>query len=470
MNRPTRPGLTNDRDVRQLASTALLRLFDSLYEGAVVVDRAGRITWINDKYKALLGWNGAEPVEGRAVEEVIPNSRLRHVMDSGRAELLDVFAIGARQVVVSRIPLQDEAGAVIGALGVILYDRLQALKPIVSKFQQLQADLASARRELAETRQAKYRFSQIVGLSVRMRDVKEQGRRAAERDATVLLLGETGTGKELMAHAIHGASRRAEKPLVSLNAAAIPETLLEAELFGVEPGAYTGAGAKPRPGKFQLADGGSLFLDEVGDMPLMLQAKLLRVLQEGEVEAIAATSRDLKAMVDAGAFRADLYYRLNVLPIRLPPLRERAEDLPALCEALLEQIAEKAGEPVKSVSAAGLTRLGAYHWPGNVRELGNTLQLAAARHDMRQFGPEHFDDLPMTAPVAAVVAPVAGDVRPLRDAVAAAEKAEIVRALAAAHGVKLNAAKLLAISRAQLYEKLAAHGLLSEHPDRKEAV
>ena len=310
----------------------------------------------------------------------------------------------------------------------------------------------------------------------------DQARRAAERDATVLLLGETGTGKELMAHAIHGASKRADKPLVGLNAAAIPETLLESELFGVEPGAYTGAGAKPRPGKFQLADGGTLFLDEVGDMPLMLQAKLLRVLQEGEVEAvgsnrlrsidvrvIAATSRDLKAMVDAGAFRADLYYRLNVLPIRLPPLRDRAEDLPALCEALLELIAEKAGEPVKSVSAAGLARLGAYHWPGNVRELGNTLQLAAARHDARQLGPEHFDDLPVTAPVAAA-APADGEVRPLRDAVAAAEKAEIVKALAAAQGVKLNAAKLLNISRAQLYEKLAAHGLLSEPPDRKEAV
>jgi transcriptional regulator with PAS, ATPase and Fis domain len=483
MNRPNRPGLSNDHDVRQLASAALRRLFDSLYEGAVVIDRAGRITWINDKYKALLGWNGADPVEGRPVEEVIPNSRLRQVMEAGRAELLDVFAIGARQVVVSRIPLQDEAGAVIGALGVILYDRVQALKPIVSKFQQLQADLASARRELAETRQAKYRFSQIVGISARMRDVKEQGRRAAERDATVLLLGETGTGKELMAHAIHAASRRADKPLVSLNAAAIPEALLEAELFGVEPGAYTGAGTKPRPGKFQLADGGSLFLDEVGDMPLMLQAKLLRVLQEGEVEAvgsnrlrsidvrvIAATSRDLKAMVDTGAFRADLYYRLNVLPIRLPPLRDRPEDLPALCEALLEQIAERAGEPVKSVSEAGLARLAAYHWPGNVRELGNTLQLAAARHDVRLLGPEHFEDLPMTGTVGVVVTETGGEVRALRDAVAAAEKAEIVKALAAAHGVKLNAAKLLNISRAQLYEKLAAHGLLSEPPDRKEAV
>ena len=483
MSRPTRPVLTNDADVRSLASSALLRLFDSLYEGAVVVDRAGRITWINDKYKALLGWNGADPVEGRVVEEVIPNSRLRQVMESGRAELLDVFALGSRQVVVSRIPLQDESGAVIGALGVILYDRVQALKPIVSKFQQMQADLASARRELAATRQAKYRFSQMAGLSAKLREIKEQARRAAERDAAVLLLGETGTGKELLAHAIHGASRRADKPLVSLNAAAIPETLLEAELFGVEPGAYTGAGTRPREGKFQLADGGTLFLDEVGDMPLMLQAKLLRVLQEGEIEplgsnrlrsidvrVIAATSRDLKAMVDAGSFRADLYYRLNVLPLRLPPLRERLEDLPVLCEALLEQIAGKSGEAARSVSEAGLARLAAYHWPGNVRELGNILQLAAARHDARLLGAEHFADLPFTAsPDAAPPAPD-GTVRPLRDAVAAAEKSEIIRALAAANGVKLNAAKLLSISRAQLYEKLTAYGLLSDSPDKKEAV
>jgi transcriptional regulator with PAS, ATPase and Fis domain len=299
----------------------------------------------------------------------------------------------------------------------------------------------------------------------------------------VLLLGETGTGKELLAHAIHGASRRADKPLVGLNAAAIPETLLEAELFGVEPGAYTGAGSKPRPGKFQLADGGTLFLDEVGDMPLMLQAKLLRVLQEGEIEplgsnrlrtidvrVIAATSRDLKAMVDAGSFRADLYYRLNVLPLRLPPLRERLEDLPVLCEALLEQIAENAGEPVKSVAEAGLARLAAYHWPGNVRELGNILQFAAARYDTRLLGPGHFADLPVTAPVEAVPAAPDGEVRTLRNAVAAAEKAEILKALAIAKGVKLNAAKLLSISRAQLYEKLTAYGLLSESADKKEAV
>ncbi|CAG0953603.1 Transcriptional regulatory protein ZraR [Burkholderiales bacterium] len=483
MNPPTLPGLTSDADAKSLAANTLLRLFDSLYEGALVIDRAGRITWINDKYRALLGWNGTDPIEGRPVEEVIPHSRLREVMETGRAELIDVLSLGARQVVVSRIPLANDAGEIIGALGVILYDRVQALKPIVSKVQHLQTELAHARKELAETRQAKYRFSQIVGVSAAMREVKEHGRRAAERDATVLLLGETGTGKELMAHAIHAASKRQAKPLVSLNAAAIPENLLEAELFGVEPGAYTGAGNKPRPGKFQLADGGTLFLDEVGDMPLTLQAKLLRVLQEGEVEpvgsnrlksidvrVIAATSRDLKGMVASGAFRADLFYRLNVLPIRLAPLRERSEDLPALCEALLEQLAARGNEPLRSVSGAGLARLMAYHWPGNVRELSNALQLAAARFDTRVFGPEHFADLPQTAPAEGAILAPEPEVRPLREVLAEAEKTEILRAIAAAGGVKLNAAKLLHISRAQLYEKLATHGLLADAADKRQAV
>ena len=485
MSKAVQARLASEADVRSLASSTLLKLFDSLYEGAVVVDRGGRITWINDKYKALIGWNGSERIEGRPVEEVIPNSRLRAVAESGQAEMLDVFSIGSRQVVVSRIPLHDDAGAVIGALGIILYDRLQALKPIVSKFQKMQADLASAKRELAEKRRAKYRFSQFVGVSRAARDIKEQARRAAGRDSAVLLLGETGTCKELLAHAIHAASNRAEAALVRINAAAIPENLLEAELFGVEPGAYTGAGNKARPGKFQLADAGTLFLDEVGDMPLALQAKLLRVLQEGEIEplggnrvqaidvrVIAATSRDLKAMVDAGGFRADLYYRLNVLPLRLPPLRERLDDLPLLCETLLEAIAERAQEAPRTVSLAGLARLAAYAWPGNVRELQNVLQQALARCDAHELVPAHFDSLPQpdAASPRTEVDASATPVRSLREAVACAERAEIEKALLASAGVKVHAARLLGISRAQLYEKLTLHGMLSALPDRSESV
>ncbi|MCK9379741.1 MAG: sigma 54-interacting transcriptional regulator [Sulfuritalea sp.] len=471
---------SSDAEVRSLAASSLVKLFDSLYEGAVVIDQAGRITWINDKYKALIGWNGSEAIEGRAIEDVLPNSRLRHVVETGQADLLDVVMVGGRQMVVSRIPLHGEAGNVIGALGVILYDRLQALKPIVSKFQQMQTDLATVRKQLVEGRHAKYRFSQFVGASQSATDTKEQARRAAEREGAVLLLGETGTGKELLAHAIHAASRRAEGPLVTINAAAIPEALLEAELFGVEPGAYTGAGTKPRSGKFQLADGGTLFLDEVGDMPLGLQPKLLRVLQEGEVEplggnqlrpvnvrVIAATSRDLKAMMEAGSFRADLYYRLNVLPIRLPPLRERHEDISMLCETLLEQIAEQGGEASRTLAADGLARLAAYDWPGNVRELRNVLEQAVAQADNRRLTGADFPMLPETL-IAAAKDPassagaVESGVRPLREAVAAAERTEILRALEATGWVKLHAAKLLGISRAQLYEKLTILGIVSD--------
>jgi transcriptional regulator with PAS, ATPase and Fis domain len=470
--------------VRSRAARTLMQLFDSLYEGAVMIDRAGRIAWMNDKYKAILGWNGVEPVEGKPVEEVIPNSRMRQVVESGQADLLDVIGVGDRQVVVSRIPLTDDNGEVTGALGVILYDRLQALRPIVSKFQQMQDDLARARRELGDSRRAKYRFSQFVGVSAAVRALKAEARRAAELDATVLLLGETGTGKELLAHAIHAASPRAEAPMVRVNAAAIPETLLEAELFGTAPGAYTGAGTRSRPGKFELADRGTLFLDEIGDMPLGLQAKLLRVLQEGEVEPlgsnrvvsvdvrmIAATSRDLKAMVAAGTFRADLYYRLNVLPLVIPPLRERRDDIPVLVEALLEKQALAGGGPVRELSADALALLAGGDWPGNVRELGNVLQQAAARNDDRVLAARHFAGLVpgATAAPAGQARPTAA-VRPLRRTLAEAERAAIEAALVASGGVKVQAAKLLGISRAQFYEKLSAHGLMSEEPDMRRAV
>ncbi len=473
--------------IRSQAARSMLELFDSLYEGALAIDRDARIVWMNDKYKALVGWNGTEKIEGRQIEDIIPGSLMRDVVETGRANLLDILVINDRPMVISRIPLRNEQDEVVGAMGFILYDRLQSLKPLVNKFSQLHRELVSVQKELAEQRRAKYSFSQFAGTSTVVRDLKKQARRAAERDATVLLLGETGTGKELLAHAIHAASPRADKAMVRVNAAAIPETLLEAELFGVAPGAYTGAGRKGRDGKFKIADGGTLFLDEVGDMPLAIQAKLLRVLQEGEVEplgsnrvmavdvrVIAATSRDLKSMMSEGTFRDDLYYRINVVPLSVPPLRERLSDIGIVCEALLEKIAMRTGGAHRDVSLDAIELLERYRWNGNVRELSNILEQALARDDSEFLTAVHFQELVRELPLRTRTddgdRTAAREIRPLRETVADAERTAIELALAASGGVKVRAAKLLGISRAQLYEKLMNLGLMSGNPDRKKTV
>ncbi len=259
------------------------------------------------------------------------------------------------------------------------------------------------------------RSPSFIGSTPAALEVKRQARRVAATESTVLLLGETGTGKEVLAQAIHAASRRAARPFVGVNIAAVPENLLEAEFFGVAPGAYTGADRKGRDGKFKVAHGGTLFLDEIGDMPLALQAKLLRVLQEQEVEPlgsnrvervdvriIAATSRDLNAMVAQGEFRADLFYRLNVMPIRLPPLRDRLADIEALAEVLMEDIARRSGLAAHSLAPDGLEWLARQSWPGNIRELRNVLEQAALMTDDAVLEARHFGPgmAPQTTPVA----------------------------------------------------------------------
>jgi transcriptional regulator with PAS, ATPase and Fis domain len=348
----------------------------------------------------------------------------------------------------------------------VLFDHPETtLQPLIAKFARLQSDLDEARKELAERRRTKYTFASFIGSSAPAIEVKRQARRAAQADSNVLLIGETGSGKELLAHAVHAASRRADKPFIGVNVAAVPETLLEAEFFGVAPGAYTGAERKGREGKFKLADGGTLFLDEIGDMPANLQGKLLRALQEQEFEAlgsnrmikvdlrvIAATSRDLKALVATGGFREDLYYRLNVLPIRVPALRERIADLEMLAEILLESIASRTGMPQRELAPSALAALAAHDWPGNVRELRNVLEQAAMLTDNARLSAEDFVSI-----LPGKSAARRGGTKPLPQLVAELERRSIESALAATRGNKVSAARLLGISRATLYEKLSRH-------------
>jgi len=470
--------------VLQLAARTMFATLAQAAQGMLVVDRRHRIVWISEGYKRFLpalGFEREDQFVGKRVEDVVPNTLLAQVIDSGQPILLDLLTNKAGTFLVSRLPLRDEHEQVIGALGLVLLDHPETtMQPLMTKFSRLTQELADARRQLAaeqgRRRRAKHTIASYVGSSPAVMELKRLARRAAASDATVLLLGETGTGKELLAQAIHNAGPRASKAFVGVNIAAVPDTLLEAEFFGVAPGAYTGAERKGRPGKFQLADGGTLFLDEIGDMPLPLQAKLLRVLQEQEVEplgsntvvpldvrVIAATSRDLPAMVAAGQFRADLYYRLHVLPIRVPALRERLDDLDALAEHLLDDIARRDGLPPRSLAADALDWLARHDWPGNIRELRNLLEQASLVSDERLLGARHLRPLlaiDESRPLPTVRRPdTAPEGQTLPAAVAALEQRLIAEALQATGGNKLAAARRLGIARATLYEKLSTLNL-----------
>jgi two-component system response regulator AtoC len=327
--------------------------------------------------------------------------------------------------------------------------------------------------------------SELIGTEGGLKDVAAVLPRVAASDATVLVRGESGTGKELVARAIHRASPRMDGPFVSVNCAALPPSLLESELFGFERGAFTGAHAR-RKGLIETAEGGTLFLDEIGDMSLEAQARLLRVLQEREItriggretvrvdiRVISATHRDLDAMAASGQFRADLLYRLAVIPIHLPALRERHGDIPGLIEHFLEKHAARKGQRAPRPEAGALRRMAEYPWPGNVRELENFVERAVVlgRFDVEPLRAQR----PVPAAVPAV--PVAPPEEPrssepsaappgtpltLREAVAQAERAAVIAALKAAGGQKTAAARLLGVSYKTLFNKIHEHGIREE--------
>ena len=479
---------TDAQSILALAARSLFEVFARASEGMLLVNREGRVVWINEQYRRYLpalGFAREQDFVGQPVAQVVQNTLMNRVIETGMPILVDLLTNRAGTFVVSRLPLRDEAGRVIGALGVVLFDQPEAnLQPLMGKFALMQRELDEARQALAAQhraasgqRQARHSLAGFIGTSAAAQEVKRQARRAAQSSSPVLLLGETGTGKELLAHAIHAASPRSRGPLVSVNIAAIPETLLEAEFFGVAAGAYTGAERKGRDGKFKLADGGTLFLDEIGDMPLALQAKLLRALQEGEVEPlgsnrlvpfdariVAATSRDLASLVQQGLFREDLYYRLNVLPVRVPALRERAQDIGALVEVLAEQVALRSGLTVPEFSAEAVALMMAQPWRGNVRELRNVVEQLMLRCETARVDAALVDQvlresgLPLIAPAqpvaVAMPAEVGDALRPLSEQVAELEARAIAAALQASGGNKVAAAKRLGISRAKLYQCL----------------
>ncbi|MBN1207596.1 MAG: sigma-54-dependent Fis family transcriptional regulator [Myxococcaceae bacterium] len=330
-------------------------------------------------------------------------------------------------------------------------------------------ELAAPRLEARKTA-----GSELIGAEGGLKDVAALLPRVAASDATVLVRGESGTGKELVARAIHAASPRLDGPFISVNCAALPSSLLESELFGFERGAFTGAHAR-RKGLIEAAEGGTLFLDEIGDMSLEAQARLLRVLQEREItriggrevvrvdiRVISATHRELDAMAAGGQFRADLLYRLAVIPIRLPPLRERAGDVPGLIEHFLEKHAARKGLRAPRPDAETLRLASEYPWPGNVRELENFVERAVVlgRFDAESLRPPRSPQAPR--PAEQEPAGTTASVQTLREAVARAERAAVIAALKAAGGQKTVAARLLGVSYKTLFNKIHEHGIREE--------
>ncbi|WP_378955771.1 sigma 54-interacting transcriptional regulator [Pelosinus sp. sgz500959] len=455
-------------NVKNLKST-LESAIESIFEGIVIVDEKGIITMINQSYCDFLGVEAGKVV-GSYVADVIPNTRMHVVAQGGKAEVTDIQRINEHNCVVTRIPIIKE-GKLVGAVGKVIFKDVKDLKILSIKLNKLQFELEYYKEELRKVYGGKHTFDTIIGESEKMQWTKAIGAKAAKGNSTVLILGESGTGKELFAHAIHNDSLRHNGPFIKVNCAAVPDNLLESELFGYDEGAFSGAKKGGKPGRFELANGGTIFLDEIGDMPLSMQAKMLRVLQEREFERvggtktlkldlriIAATNRDLEKMIEEGKFRQDLYYRLNIVSLNIPPLRERTEDIPMLCNVLLKKINRQVQHCVEGVSVATLQLLMNYNWPGNVRELENILERAVNLIDEDEvfIVPEHL------APALRKINKAKSQVDSadnLAGMMGDAERQAILKALETAGGNKSEAAKILGIHRSGFYQKMKKYNI-----------
>ena len=391
-------------------------ILKSVGEGVYGLDTKGHTTFVNDTAANMLGWQ-LEDLIGKRQHDIIHHTKqdgshheakdcpIYAAFKDGKVHRVDTDVFWRKDgtffpVEYISTPMRDDKGKLMGA--VVAFSDITRRKEADRAIQKSNADLQKALTEVEQLKtrleqeniylqqeiKLTHNFEEIISQSKKFRKVLTQVEQVAATDSTVLILGESGTGKELIARAVHNISKRKERALVIVNCAALPSTLIESELFGHEKGAFTGAFAR-KIGRFELADGGSIFLDEIGEIPLELQPKLLRVLQEGEFErlgstkttkvnvrVIAASNRDLRLAIEKGEFREDLYYRLNVFPINLLPLRERKEDIPLLAQHFLLKHGTRIGNQISAITQKVMDALINYSWPGNVRELENIIERA----------------------------------------------------------------------------------------------
>lgn len=451
--------------IKQWDEKLLLKILNKIQDVVLVIDSDTTIVYANEAYAKILGVP-IKKVLGRKLSDIEPEAAAIQALYTGKPSTGRDYIKSLGLDVVGHVFPLFEGGQIIGS--VAIFNNITEIVQLTSELQRTRGVADYLKEQLNRVEPLPLSFKEYIGQNSRLKETLHLAAKVAKTDSTVLILGESGVGKEVLAKAIHHASRRKDKPLIKVNCAAIPEELLESELFGFEEGAFTGAKKGGKLGKFELAHEGTIFLDEIGDMSLAMQAKLLRVLQEKEIEriggtksikvdfrVIAATNKDLAAMVAEGTFRQDLYYRLNIVPLCLLPLRERKDDIKAIAQHFLQRFAKETGhELILSPQAEWI--LHNYDWPGNIRELQNVLEHASIVCGGPIIEPQH---LPPYLLPANGGEPAPANVYNLKEAVSRLEKELITAALAQSNNNRSQAIKALGISRRTFYEKLKQYNI-----------
>jgi transcriptional regulator with PAS, ATPase and Fis domain len=444
-------------------------ILGKLHEAVCVINTSGIVTFWNSSSEKLYDIEAKEIV-GQHIEKFFKNPILLRALEERKTfQNLKHNPKEESDVIISAIPLTYR-GELVGAVST---DRdLNEITNLYMELDREKTKVEILKQQMKEITQNKYFFGKIIGKSKALIDAMTIAKQVSKADASVLIVGESGTGKEVFSRSIHEESER-KGDFIPVNCSAIPSNLLESELFGYIEGAFTGAYKKGRPGKFELANGGTLFLDEIGDMPLLMQAKLLRVLQDGivyrvgsskpikvDVRIIAATNKDLHKLMENGEFREDLYYRLNVVTISIPPLRERKEDIPELIKDFLLEFSKKNNKDNLYITPEAMKVLTEYHWKGNIRELKNTIERLVILSQNNEIGAK---DIPIeiidSTNVSSFIDLDRESPFDFKEAVEEFEKNIIINALEKTKGNKVQAAELLNIKRSTLYYKLNLYGL-----------
>jgi transcriptional regulator with PAS, ATPase and Fis domain len=452
-----------------IIAEAIKFILTNRYESFVIINEKNEIEFIDRPTEKFFDLSRGE-AKGKKISEVIPFSELPEVASTGIPHIGKVLITKDRHTLISRFPLFRN-GKVIGAFGRVILHSFEELERVKKEADQFRRDLLNAERRIKSEYQATYNFDHILGISEKMREAKELAKRMSRTSSDILIQGESGTGKEMFAHAIHNESKQKSYPFIKINCPAIPIELAESEFFGYEKGAFTGARQEGKPGKFELAEGGTIFLDEIGALSLSVQAKLLRVIQEREVERlggkkpiqlnfrlITATNTDLKKLAEEGKFRFDLFFRLSKAILTLPSLRERREDIPIYVTYFLKILNKSFNKRIKSISGDALDILSQYPWPGNVRELSNILEQSFYNMGYDEILlPDHVpNELKRNINLPYEQQKVGKSLRKLVEEI---EKENILQTLNYFKGNKRKTAQHLGIQRSVLYLKLKKFGL-----------